>query len=109
MAQQDIRYYLNGLLFEVDNQKLNIVGTDGHRLSFTSLELKSPAKDVQVIIPRKTIENTLTKIAETLEISFSSNQVNFKFSDIDLITKVIDGKFPDYSRVIPEGHGKFLI
>jgi|TARA_B110001469_G_C9598891_1_gene297497 DNA polymerase-3 subunit beta len=108
MAQQDIRYYLNGLLIEVKEKNINIVGTDGHRLSFTSLELKSPAKDVQVIIPRKTIVELVKLLSDTdddpLEISFSSNQVNFKFNEIDLITKVIDGKFPDYSRVIPEGH-----
>ena len=55
MAQQDIRYYLNGLLFEVDNQKLNIVGTDGHRLSFTSIKLEKDFGKIQTIIPRKTI------------------------------------------------------
>jgi DNA polymerase-3 subunit beta len=107
MAQQDIRYYLNGLLIEVKDKNINIVGTDGHRLSFTSLELKTPANPVQVIVPRKTIVELVKLLNDTddpLEISFSNNQVNFKFNDIDLITKVIDGKFPDYSRVIPEGH-----
>ena len=107
MAQQDIRYYLNGLLIEVKEKNINIVGTDGHRLSFTSLELKLPAKPIQAIVPRKTIVELVKLLNDTddpLEISFSKNQVNFKFNDIDLITKVIDGKFPDYSRVIPEGH-----
>jgi DNA polymerase-3 subunit beta len=107
MAQQDIRYYLNGLLLEVKGQSINIVGTDGHRLSFTSLELKSPVKPTQVIVPRKTIVELVKLLNDTddpLGISFSNNQVNFKFNDIDLITKIIDGKFPDYSRVIPEGH-----
>ena len=107
MAQQDIRYYLNGLLIEVKEKNINIVGTDGHRLSFTSLELKLPTKPIQVIVPRKTIVELVKLLKDTndpLEISFSKNQVNFKFNDIDLITKVIDGKFPDYSRVIPEGH-----
>jgi len=107
MAQQDIRYYLNGLLIEVKENNINIVGTDGHRLSFTSLELKTPAQASQVIVPRKTIVELVKLLKETndpLEISFSSNQVHFKFNDIDMITKIIDGKFPDYSRVIPEGH-----
>ena len=107
MAQQDIRYYLNGLLIEVKEKNINIVGTDGHRLSFTSLELTNPTKAAQVIIPRKTVVELVKLLNDNddpLEISFSNNQVNFKFSDIDLITKVIDGKFPDYSRVIPEGH-----
>ena len=107
MAQQDIRYYLNGLLIEVKEKNINIVGTDGHRLSFTSSELTTPTNPAQVIIPRKTVVELVKLLSDTddpLEISFSNNQVNFKFNDIDLITKVIDGKFPDYSRVIPEGH-----
>ena len=107
MAQQDIRYYLNGLLIEVKDKNINIVGTDGHRLSFTSLELKTPINPAQVIVPRKTIVELVKLLGDTddpVEISFSNNQVNFKFNDIDLITKVIDGKFPDYDRVIPQGH-----
>ena len=107
MAQQDIRYYLNGLLIEVKDKNINIVGTDGHRLSFTSLELKTPTNPAQVIVPRKTIVELVKLLGDTddpVEISFSNNQVNFKFNDIDLITKVIDGKFPDYGRVIPQGH-----
>ena len=111
MAQQDIRYYLNGLLIEVKEKNINIVGTDGHRLSFTSSELTTPTNPAQVIIPRKTVVELVKLLSDTddpLEISFSNNQVNFKFNDIDLITKVIDGKFPDYSRVIPEGHENFF-
>jgi DNA polymerase-3 subunit beta len=107
MAQQDIRYYLNGLLFEVDGKKLNIVATDGHRLSFTSTNLNEPQEKTQIIVPRKTIIE-LTKLMgdddQLIKISVTKNQVAFKFNDIDLITKVIDGKFPDYNRVIPEGH-----
>ena len=112
MAQQDIRYYLNGLLIEVKENNINIVGTDGHRLSFTSLELKAPSQPSQVIVPRKTIVELVKLLKDTddpLEISFSSNQVHFKFNDIDMITKIIDGKFPDYSRVIPEGHTNAFI
>jgi DNA polymerase-3 subunit beta len=111
MAQQDIRYYLNGLLIEIKEKNINIVGTDGHRLSFTSAELETPTKPAQVIVPRKTIVELVKLLGDTdehVEISFSNNQVNFKFNDIDLITKVIDGKFPDYSRVIPEGHNNFF-
>ena len=111
MAQQDIRYYLNGLLIEVKEKDINIVGTDGHRLSFTSLTLKTPTKPIQVIVPRKTIVELIKLLNDTddpLEISFSTNQVNFKFNDIDLITKIIDGKFPDYNRVIPVGHNNIF-
>ncbi len=111
MAQQDIRYYLNGLLIEVKDNDINIVGTDGHRLSFTSLKLKTPAKPVQVIVPRKTIVELVKLLNDTdqpLEMTFSSNQAAFRFNDIDLITKIIDGKFPDYSRVIPQGHNNIF-
>jgi len=107
MAQQDIRYYLNGLLIEIKEKNINIVGTDGHRLSFTSATLKEPSKNIQVIVPRKTIVELVKLLGDTddlIHINFTNNQVNFKFNDIDLITKVIDGKFPDYSRVIPAGH-----
>ena len=108
MAQQDIRYYLNGLLIEIKEKNINIVGTDGHRLSFTSTDLNTSGQQAQVIVPRKTIVELVKLLNDTedpVEIVFSKNQVGFKFSDINLITKVIDGKFPDYSRVIPEGHG----
>lgn len=113
MAQQDIRYYLNGLLFEVIANRLNIVGTDGHRLSFTSTELKQNYEKQEVILPRKTVIELIKLLddsEEDVEIEIAKNQVNFSFSDIKLISKVIDGKFPDYNRVIPTGHqNTFLI
>ena len=107
MAQQDIRYYLNGLLFEVSANRLNIVGTDGHRLSFTSAELKQNYEKQEVILPRKTVIELIKLLddsEEDVNIEISSSQVNFSFGNIKLISKVIDGKFPDYNRVIPTGH-----
>ena len=107
MAQQDIRYYLNGLLFEVSEKKLNIVGTDGHRLSFTSTELKESYEKQDVILPRKTVVELIKLLDDSDEdvlIELASNQVNFSFNNLKLISKVIDGKFPDYNRVIPVGH-----
>jgi DNA polymerase III subunit beta len=107
MAQQDIRYYLNGLLLEVNENKLNIVGTDGHRLSFTSTTLNQSHDKTDVIIPRKTVVELIKLLndsEEEVSIEFNSGQVNFTFSEIQLISKVIDGKFPDYHRVIPTGH-----
>ena len=107
MAQQDIRYYLNGLLLEVNDNKLNIVGTDGHRLSFTSTTLNKSYEKTDVILPRKTVIELIKLLNdsdEEVNIDFNSGQVNFTFSDIQLISKVIDGKFPDYHRVIPVGH-----
>ena len=107
MAQQDIRYYLNGLLFEVTGNKLNIVGTDGHRLSFTSTELQQNYEKQEIILPRKTVIELIKLLddsEEDVQIEMSANQVNFSFANIKLISKIIDGKFPDYNRVIPIGH-----
>ena len=107
MAQQDIRYYLNGLLFEISANRLNVVGTDGHRLSFTSTELSQNYDKQEIILPRKTVIELIKLLDESEEevtIEITSGQVNFSFGDIRLISKVIDGKFPDYTRVIPVGH-----
>ena len=107
MAQQDIRYYLNGLLLEVNDSKLNIVGTDGHRLSFTSTTLNQSYEKNEVIIPRKTVIELIKLLDDSedeITIEINAGQVNFSFVDIKLISKVIDGKFPDYHRVIPVGH-----
>jgi DNA polymerase III subunit beta len=107
MAQQDIRYYLNGLLLEVNGQRLHIVGTDGHRLSYTSTDLEQSFDKQEIILPRKTVTE-LIKLLEDVDdeivIEIAANQANFTFSNIRLISKVIDGKFPDYNRVIPVGH-----
>ena len=111
MAQQDIRYYLNGLLFEVSANQLNIVGTDGHRLSFTSTELDQTYEKQEIILPRKTVIELIKLLDDSDEevtIEITSGQVNFSFGDIKLISKVIDGKFPDYTRVIPTGHQNSL-
>ncbi len=107
MAQQDIRYYLNGLLIEVNGSKLSVVGTDGHRLSFTSTELTQSYEKQEFILPRKTVIELIKLLDDSehdVNIEMSQAQVNFSFGDIRLISKVIDGKFPDYNRVIPTGH-----
>lgn len=111
MAQQDIRYYLNGLLFEVSENRLNVVGTDGHRLCFTTTELSQRHEKQELILPRKTVLELIKLLEdsdETVSIEVGTNQVNFSFSGIRLISKVIDGKFPDYTRVIPVGHKNSL-
>jgi DNA polymerase-3 subunit beta len=107
MAQQDIRYYLNGLLLEIKEGKLNLVGTDGHRLSFTSTKTNSSISNQEVILPRKTVIELIKLLEDSddeLAIEFASNQVSFEFAGIKIISKIIDGKFPDYTRVIPVGH-----
>jgi DNA polymerase III subunit beta len=111
MAQQDIRYYLNGMLLVVDKGSLQAVATDGHRLSYASISVPGDYSRHEVILPRKTVLE-LGKLLEdsdaTVAIDILANQVRFRFSNIELTSKVVDGKFPDYNRVIPTGHSKRL-
>src|SRR2546429_3102999 len=112
MAQQDIRYYLNGLLMVVEERQLKMVATDGHRLAYASREVggKNLPKQ-EVILPRKTIIE-LSKLLEdsddSVAIELSSAQAKFKFGNVVLVSKLVDGKFPDYGRVIPQNHPKKL-
>ena len=104
MAQQDVRFYLNGLLVETGPNTLTSVGTDGHRLarSVASVD-KSKLVEASFIIPRKAIQEAqriIQDVGET-KVTFTDNQATFKFNDVKLITKLIDGSFPDYGRVIP--------
>jgi DNA polymerase-3 subunit beta len=111
MAQQDIRYYLNGMLLVVDKGSLQAVATDGHRLSYASISVPGEYSRHEVILPRKTVLE-LGKLLEDSDamvaIDILANQVRFRFSNIELTSKVVDGKFPDYNRVIPTGHSKRL-
>jgi DNA polymerase-3 subunit beta len=109
MAQQDIRYYLNGLLMIVDSSMLAVVATDGHRLALASLRNDPVAARQEVILPRKSIVELvklLADIDDPVRVDILSNQVRFSFGTTLLSTKVVDGKFPDYRRVIPTGHEK---
>src|SRR5215471_3830120 len=109
IVQQDIRYYLNGMLLVVDKGSLQTVATDGHRLSYESLAVPGEYTREEVILPRKTVLE-LGKLLEDsdsdVSIDLLTNQVRFRFANIELVTKVVDGKFPDYNRVIPTGHTK---
>ena len=111
MAQQDIRYYLNGLLLVVDRGSLQAVATDGHRLSWASLAVEGDYTRQEVILPRKTVlelGKLLTDSEDPVSVDILANQVRFRFSGIELVSKVVDGKFPDYNRVIPLGHTKVI-
>ncbi|MBM3348177.1 MAG: DNA polymerase III subunit beta [Betaproteobacteria bacterium] len=115
MAQQDIRYYLNGMLLVVDGKDLVAVATDGHRLAYSHIELDTAlsgnGQKQEIIIPRKTIlecQHLLQETDESVEISISNNQIKFNFGDIELISKLLEGKFPDYHRVIPKGQKNSL-
>jgi len=111
MAQQDIRYYLNGLLLIVTGNEMRMVATDGHRLAYASEELAASSPKTEVILPRKTVlelSRLLSDNDEILDISLSANQAIFRFGDVELVSKLIDGKFPDYERVIPQNHNKLI-
>lgn len=108
MAQQDIRYYLNGMLLVVEGNKVIAVATDGHRLAFSSVDTEQTAATRQeVIIPRKTIlelQRLLDDLEDPVTIQLAANQAKFSFGQVELLTKLVEGKFPDYQRVIPKAH-----
>jgi DNA polymerase III subunit beta len=111
MAQQDIRYYLNGLLMVVEDQRLKLVATDGHRLAYGAMAVESTLPRQEVIVPRKTVielGKLLSDGDEAVEIELSAAQAAFRFSGIELVSKLVDGKFPDYGRVIPTQHKNAL-
>ena len=104
MAQQDVRFYLNGLLLEINPESLNVVGTDGHRLAKTTTTLdKKSITEQSCIVPRKAIQELTRSLSDEKEckVSLVDNQASFSFSQVSLTTKLIDGTFPDYNRVIP--------
>lgn len=112
MAQQDIRYYLNGLLMVIEDRHLKLVATDGHRLAYASGDVSGKNLTKQeVILPRKTIIE-LSKLLEDSEdpvaIELSAAQAKFSFGNVVLVSKLVDGKFPDYARVIPQNQPKKL-
>jgi len=107
MAQQDIRYYLNGLLLVVDGKNIIAVATDGHRLAFCQVETDQQFQRHEVIIPRKTImelQRLLDDNDNPVELQIANNQIKLSFGDIELISKLVEGKFPDYTRVVPKGY-----
>ena len=107
MAQQDIRYYLNGLLLVVDGKNVIAVATDGHRLAFCQVEVDQEFPRQEVIIPRKTIielQRLLEESDDPVQLDIAGNQVRLTFADIELVSKLVEGKFPDYTRVVPKGY-----
>jgi len=118
MAQQDIRYYLNGLLLVIDQSSLQAVATDGHRLAYSAVtqdnkevEIRINGERQEVIIPRKAIiecQRLLDDSDSLVTIELASNQARFRFGQVELLSKLIEGKFPDYQRVIPAQHQKIV-
>ena len=106
MAQQDVRYYLNGLMLEILPDKIKAVATDGHRLAYDETETQTSVnEDRQIIIPRKGVTE-LIRLLQTsqcdVDIKVSKNHVHAASGNLTLTSKLIDGKFPDYQRVIPK-------
>jgi DNA polymerase III subunit beta len=107
MAVHDIRYYLNGILFVAEGKQLSLVATDGHRLAFSSATLDVEVPRQEVILPRKTVlemQRLLSDKEGAIEMQFAGNQAKFTFDGMEFVTKLVEGKFPDYNRVIPKNH-----
>jgi len=111
MAVHDIRYYLNGILFVAEGRSLILVATDGHRLALAQATLDVEIPKQEVILPRKTVlelqrllRDDKASESTLIEMRFAGNQAKFSFSGMEFVTKLVEGKFPDYNRVIPKGH-----
>ena len=109
MAQQDIRYYLNGMLLVVDGTTVRAVATDGHRLALAEVTKADASSKIEAIVPRKTILELSRLLPDTddlVRVQMAANQAKFSFGDIELISKLVEGKFPDYQRVVPAANSK---
>jgi DNA polymerase-3 subunit beta len=113
MAQQDVRYFLNGMLLEVTGQHVRTVATDGHRLAMCTLEraVSASTERRQVIVPRKGILELGRLLAENgdeVALSLARNHLRATFAGYSMTTKLVDGRFPDYERVIPKESNNVL-
>ena len=116
ISNDDTRHYLNGIFLHLTEAHgrnfLTGVATDSHRLSSSSIEIDNPDNFSSLILPRKTIFqlcSLLTESSEKLSMQTSENKIKFTLGNIKLISKVIDGKFPDYKKVVPTDNQKSLI
>ena len=112
MAQQDVRYYLNGILMEVGTDRIKLVATDGHRLALSEIKLDTGvSEEKQIIIPRKAVLE-LSRLLEASDTAakciLSQNHFRVETGSLLFTTKLIDGKFPDYQRVIPVDGNKTM-
>ncbi len=112
MAQQDVRYYLNGLMLELSGSQVRAVATDGHRMALCETEAGIQIEeDRQVIIPRKGVLELVRMLGTTDDnavISLSSNHIRVEMGSLRFTSKLIDGRFPDYQRVMPVGGDKII-
>lgn len=114
MANQDVRYYLNGLLFEGDESNLRVIATDGHRLAVSTVNHSplKPTDALHLIFPRKAVNELLRMLSdkadETIRFQMGDNHVRLETEQFVFITKLIEGRFPDYKRVLPQGGDKVI-
>lgn len=115
MAQQDVRFYLNGLLLEIGSERLSCVATDGHRLAYAQCATDAePDTPVRAIIPRKSVSELQRLLgsmdpADMVELLVTAQHLQIQVGGVRISTKLIDGRFPDYNRVIPIDGNKELI
>src|SRR5690606_2364978 len=112
MAQQDVRYYLNGLLLELRGDALRGVATDGHRLALYDVDAATGDSRAQVIVPRKGVLELQRLLGDgdgSVSIEIGSNHVRVEIDRLRFTSKLIDGRFPDYERVIPQGGDKEIV
>jgi len=114
MAQQDVRYYLNGMLFQIDGNKLLTVATDGHRLALSKIELDQNVTSdlVQVIVPRKGVMEAVKLLSssdENCTIELNNNHIRITLAEFIFTSKLVDGRFPDYEKVLPKNAERILI
>ncbi|CRG51865.1 MULTISPECIES: DNA polymerase III subunit beta [Yersinia pseudotuberculosis complex] len=111
MAHQDVRYYLNGMLFETEGEELRTVATDGHRLAVCSMPIGQTLPSHSVIVPRKGVMELVRLLdgGDTpLRLQIGSNNIRAHVGDFIFTSKLVDGRFPDYRRVLPKNPNKML-
>lgn len=113
MAQQDIRYFLNGMLLAIEGNTIRVVTTDGHRLAYCEAQLEQALEEpVQCIVPRRTVLELLRLIPdseENLTVEISDTEIRVSWGNITLSSKLVEGKFPDYNRVIPTNNNNIFV
>lgn len=112
MAQQDVRYYLNGMLWEIGTEKLRLVATDGHRLALSELAGINSNGEKQVILPRKAVlevARLMVDADDTVKIELGDTHFKAVTKEFVFSSKLVDGKFPEYTRVIPQHSDKFIV
>ncbi len=113
MAQQDVRYYLNGMLFELSTGCLRVVATDGHRLAMCDASVDAQLNEkLQIIVPRKGIQELSRLLSDEdgeVTLTLGSNHLRVSVGSLTFTSKLIDGRFPDYERVLPKGGDRTLV